>query len=136
MESDNQGDGSILPVNTALGFPTLGGTTTDLSLVVSQKFADAVTITIGKFNMLDVASKTPLIGGGGETTFWNLGIAAPVSGVTPPYIVGGIGSLKLAPVTFTVMVYDPRNAASIARHPASTSIKPRNFSFRPRAGPC
>jgi porin len=112
-DANTQGDGSILPVNTALGFPTLGGTTTDLSLIVSQTFANVVTITLGKFNMLDVASNTPLIGGGGETTFWNLGIAAPVSAVTPPYIVGGIGSLKLAPVTFTLMVYDPRNAQDL-----------------------
>ena len=70
------GDGSILPVNTALAFPTLGGTTTDLSLTVTQKFGDAVSIALGKFNMLDVAARTPLIGGGGETTFWNIGLAA------------------------------------------------------------
>jgi porin len=64
-----RGDGSILPVNTALAFPTLGGTATDLSLIVTQKFGDAVSISLGKFNMLDVASRTPLMGGGGETTF-------------------------------------------------------------------
>ena len=33
--------------------------------------------------------------------------------MTPPYIVGAIGSLKLVPVTFTVMVYDPRNAQDL-----------------------
>jgi porin len=118
-DANNQGDGSILPVNTALAFPTLGGTTTDLSLVVTQTFGDLATVSVGKFNMLDVAAKTPLIGGGGETTFWNIGLAAPVSGVTPPYIVGGIGTLKLSPVTFTFMVYDPRNAQdlNVVGHP-------------------
>lgn len=105
-----RGDGSILPVNTALGFPPLGGTTTDLSLILSQKFGNDVTLSLGKFNMLDVIARTPLIGGGGETTFWNIGLAAPVSGVTPPYIVGGIATLNTAPATFTLMVYDPRNA--------------------------
>ena len=50
------GDGSILPVNTALAFPTLGGTMTDLSLSITQKFGDSVSISLGKFNMLDVAA--------------------------------------------------------------------------------
>ncbi|MGB7976533.1 MAG: carbohydrate porin [Roseiarcus sp.] len=114
-----RGDGSILPVNTALAFPTLGGTTTDLSLIVSQKFGDAVSIALGKFNMLDVAARTPLMGGGGETTFWNIGLAAPVSGVTPPYIIGGIATVTIAPAKFTLMVYDPRNAQDldVIEHP-------------------
>ena len=109
------------PVNTALAFPTLGGTTTDLSLIVTQKFGDAVSISLGKFNMLDVAARTPLIGGGGETTFWNIGLAAPVSGVTPPYILGGIATVNTAPATFTLMVYDPRNAQDpdVIAHPFS-----------------
>ena len=117
-----------MPVNTALGFPTLGGTTTDLSLIVSQKFGDAVTTSLGKFNMLDTAARTPLMGGGGETTFWNIGLAAPVSGVTPPYIVGGTATVKTAPATFTLMVYDPRNAQDldVIEHPfaqgATTSL--------------
>ena len=121
QSANERSDGAILPVNTALGFPKLGGTTTDLSLIVSQKFGDAVTISLGKFNMLDVAARTPLMGGGGETTFWNIGFAAPVSGVTPPYIVGGTATVKTAPATFTLMVYDPRNAQdlSVIEHPFS-----------------
>src|SRR5271157_832395 len=86
----------------------------DLSLSISQKFGDNVTISLGKFNMLDAASTTPLIGGGGETTFWNLGLAAPISGVTPAYIVGGILSVKTTPATLTLMVYDPRNAQDLS----------------------
>ena len=92
QSANEQGAGAILPVNTALAFPTLGGTTTDLSLIVTQKFGDVVSISLGKFNMLDVIARTPLIGGGGETTFWNIGLAAPVSGVTPPYILGGVAT--------------------------------------------
>jgi len=111
--ASEQSDGAILPVNTALAFPQLGGTNTDLSLIVTQKFGDVVTISLGKFNMLDVAARTPLMGGGGETTFWNIGFAAPVSGVTPPYIVGGIATVKATPATFTLMVYDPRNAQDL-----------------------
>ncbi len=119
QNANMQGDGSIIPVNTALAFPLLEGTTTDLSLSVSQKFGDNVSVSLGKFNMLDVASATPLIGGGGETTFWNLGLAAPISGVTPAYIVGGILSAKTTPATFTLMVYDPRDATdlNVVEHP-------------------
>ncbi len=113
QSANQRGDGAILPVNTALAFPTLGGTTTDLSLTVTQKFGDALSISLGKFNMLDVAARTPLMGGGGETTFWNIGLAAPVSGVTPPYIIGGIATLNTAPASFTLMVYDPRNAQDL-----------------------
>ena len=94
------GGRSIVPVNTALALPLLGGTTTDLSLNVSQKFGDNVSISLGKFNMLDKLAATPLIGGGGETTFWNLGLAAPISGVTPAYLLGGILSVKTTPATF------------------------------------
>jgi porin len=69
--------------------------------------------------MLDVAARTPLMGGGGETTFWNIGLAAPVSGVTPPYILGGIATVDTAPAKFTLMVYDPRNAQDldVIEHP-------------------
>ena len=50
QNANMQGDGSIIPVNTALAFPLLGGTTTDLSLNFSQKFGDNVSISLGKFN--------------------------------------------------------------------------------------
>ncbi len=105
-----QGDGSILPVNTALALPTLGGYDEDLSVVVTQAFSESTTLSVGKFNMLDAAAKTPLLGGGGLATFMNIALAAPVSGVTPPYIVGSILSHKTEPASYTLMVYDPRNA--------------------------
>jgi porin len=68
-----QGDGSVLPVNTALAFPTLGGYDYDLSLVITQAFSESTTLSVGTFNMLDAAAKTPLLGGGGLTTFFNSG---------------------------------------------------------------
>lgn len=105
-----QGDGSILPVNTALAFPTLGGYEQDLSIFVTQALSENTTLSVGKFNMLDAASKTPLLGGGGLSTFMNVALAAPVSGVTPPYLLGGILSHKTELATYTLMVYDPRSA--------------------------
>ena len=119
-----QGDGSILPVNTALAFPTLGGHDSDLSLIVTQVFSERTSLSVGKFNMLDAAAKTPLIGGGGLTTFMNTGLAAPISGVTPPYIIGGILTHKTDPATFTLMVYDPRNAqdSETLKHPFKDGV--------------
>ena len=62
---------------TALALPLLGGTPTDLSLTATQSFGSNVSVTAGKFNMLDAAARTPIMGGGGETTFWNTAFAAP-----------------------------------------------------------
>lgn len=121
-DANTQGDGSLFPLNTALGFPRLGGYERDTSIILTQAFNEAFSISVGKFNMLDAASKTPLIGGGGIDTFMNTGLAAPISGVTPPYIVGAIATLKTQPAIFTLMVYDPRNAQDwdVIEHPFDT----------------
>lgn len=120
----NKGDGSILPVNTAMGFPRLGGHDEDFSLVVTQIIDEKTSLSVGKFNLLDVAVKTPLAGGGGLTTFFNTGLAAPISGVTPPYLLGGILNHKIDSTTLTLMVYDPRNAqaSDVIRHPFSDGV--------------
>lgn len=110
QDVNNQGDGSAFAINTALAFPRLGGHEQDTSVVVTQNFGEQVSLSVGKFNMLDAAAKTPLIGGGGINTFMHIAFAAPVSGVTPPYIVGGSLTVKTAPAIFTLLVYDPRNA--------------------------
>jgi porin len=107
---NNQADGSLLPVNAATGFPRLGGYDRDTSLVITQIFNEQFSISAGKFNMLDAAAKTPLIGGGGLDTFTHVGLAAPVSGVTPPYIVGTSLTFKTEPAIFNVLIYDPRSA--------------------------
>ena len=107
---NEQGEGAILPVNTALAFPRLGGYDTDTSFLVTQNFGEQVSVTAGKFNMLDAAAKTPLVGGGGINTFEHIAFAAPVSGVTPPYIVGASVAVTTEPVILKLIVYDPRNA--------------------------
>jgi porin len=79
---------------------------------------------VGKFNMLDPASRTPIIGGGGIDTFMNTAFAAPISGVTPPYIAGMIASYRTDPAIFTLMVYDPRNAQDpdVLRQPFAEGV--------------
>jgi len=107
---NEQGDGSLLPVNVALGFPRLGGQDAETAVVFTQVVNDKISVSAGKFNMLDAAARTPLLGGGGINTFTHVGLAAPISGVTPPYLLGAMGTLKLSDVIATLMIYDPRNA--------------------------
>ena len=102
--------GSVLIQNTALAFPQDVGTGGDLSLNVTQKFGDRVSLSIGKFDMINAPSRTPILGGGGLDTFWNIAFAAPPSGVLPPYMTGGNLSISTKPGTFTFMLYDPTNA--------------------------
>lgn len=109
-----KGDGSLLPVNVVMGFPRLGGSDSETSVVVSQSVGDQLSISFGKFNMLDAAARTPIAGGGGLTTFSHVGLAAPISGVTPPYLLGVMATLRTTPVTATAMIYDPRNAQDTA----------------------
>ena len=109
-DANAQGDGSLFPVNTAIGLPRLGGFDEDSSVSLTQRFGDQVSLTLGKLNMLDAASRRPLEGGGGLDTFQNIGFAAPVSGITPPYILGASLGLATEPVAFSALIYDPRNA--------------------------
>jgi len=110
QSANNTGAGVLTPPNTMLAFPTLGGSDTEVSVVISQSFGDSGNLSFGKFNLLDIAARTPLMGGGGLDTFMNVAIAAPISGVTPPYLFGAIGTLRTDPLIYTLMIYDPRNA--------------------------
>jgi porin len=104
------GSGVLLPVNTGMALPRLGGDNQNTSINVTQNFGDLLSISFGKFNLLDLASRTPIIGGGGLDTFQHVGIAVPISGVTPPYLYGGMATVKTPYVILTGMLYDPRNA--------------------------
>jgi porin len=104
------GSGVLLPVNTPMGLPRLGGDNQNTSINVTQNFGDVFSVSVGKFNLLDLAARTPILGGGGLDTFQHVGLAVPISGVTPPYIVGGIATMKMPYVIVTGMIYDPRNA--------------------------
>ena len=102
--------GTVLVQNTALAFPQDVGTGGDLSLNVTQRFGERVSLSLGKFDMINAPSRTPILGGGGLDTFWNIAFAAPPSGVLPPYMTGGNLSVSTKPGTFTFMFYDPTNA--------------------------
>lgn len=101
--------GVVSPPNTALLFPGLAGADRfDLSSVyVQQRFGNSVSLSFGKFNMIDLAGMRPFSGGAGIDSFWNLTFVAPPSGAIPPYLFGALVSVRTEPATFGFWVYDP-----------------------------
>jgi porin len=103
---------NIIAVNTALAFPSLNSSM--ISLLFTQAFSPTTTLTVGLFNMFDVASRRPIAGGGGIDTFWNLALAAPLTNITPPYVYGASFNTKVDDVgTFGLFIYDARDAQNL-----------------------
>jgi porin len=113
-ENANGLGGALIPVNTALAFPgDTGSDRSDLmALFLTQRFGDLASVSVGKINMIEVARVTPLKGGGGVDTFWNVGLAAPITGLVPATIFGAMATVNTRPVRFTFFVYDPTDATN------------------------
>lgn len=121
----NRTDFALIPVNTALAYVERDGYHSALSVSITQDFGEYFSVSAGKFNMMTLASKTPLIGGGGIDTFMNRAFALPSTGVaytafrggagdrvvlSAPYLIGGIVTIKTEPINFALMIADPRSA--------------------------
>ena len=107
-QSPTSAGGTFVPNNMALFFPGANETLADLSLYVSQQFGDSVTVMLGKINTVDLyAAGHEFSGGRGVELFQHVEFTGPISGITPPMILGGIVSVKTKPAKFTLMVYDP-----------------------------
>jgi porin len=65
-----------------------------------------------------------LAGGGGNETFINTGLAAPINGVTPPYLLGALLSVRTDPAIVGLWIYDPRNAqgSDVIEHPFGDGV--------------
>lgn len=113
-KSTNGRGGTLLPVNTALLFPGSDGADAYelTSIFLSQKLGDSAALMVGKINMVDIAAGKPFMGGAGIDAFQHVALAAPPSGIVPPYIFGSILSIKTAPASFTLMVFDPNSAVN------------------------
>jgi porin len=124
-ENLNRKDFALIPVNTAQAYVEREGYHSALSLSVTQDLGEYVAVSVGKFNMMTLASKTPLIGGGGIDTFMNRAFALPSTGVSytarrgaagdrvvisAPYLIGGIFAIKTEPINLALMIADPRSA--------------------------
>jgi len=121
----NRKNYTLLPVNTAEAYVREDGYHSALSISLTQDFGDHVSVSAGKFNMMTLAARTPLLGGGGIDTFMNRAFALPSTGVSytarrggpgdrvvisAPYLIGGIASVKTEPITFALALVDPRSA--------------------------
>lgn len=121
----NRKDFALIPVNTAQAYVERDGYHSALSVSVTQDFGENISVSAGKFNMMTLASKTPLIGGGGVDTFMNRAFALPSTGVaytsrrgaagdrvviSAPYLIGGIVTIKTDPINFAFLIADPRSA--------------------------
>lgn len=102
--------GTLLPNNLALLFPGTNGAFTDLALYLTQQIGSNVTLMFGKINTVDLYDAgREFSGGRGVEQFQHVQFVAPISGITPPMILGGIISVKTEPAKYTLMVYDPEN---------------------------
>lgn len=123
----NRLDDALVPVNTAQAYLRAGGYHSALSIIGTQKLSNELSVTIGKFNLMTLASRTPLIGGGGLNTFMNRAFALPSTGVSytsdrggpgdrvvlsSPYSLGGMAEYKTNLLSLDVFLTDPRSAQS------------------------
>lgn len=101
--------GVILPVNTALAFPRDENADFDLALSVTQSIGRG-SLTVGKINMIDRVSRTPLVGGGGREGFQHIAFAGPPSIFTPPSILGALLSFPLGRLSVGLGIWDAQSA--------------------------
>jgi porin len=121
----NRLDDALVPVNTAQAYLRAGGYHSALSITGTQRINEDLSVSIGKFNLMTIASRTPLIGGGGLNTFMNRAFALPTTGVSytsgtggagdrvvlsPPYSLGGTVEYNKGPVLVDLFLTDPRSA--------------------------
>ena len=102
--------GAIFAVNTALYWPV--DTPEQLvatSLYFTQKLGERSSIAVGKFNPVDLLAADPFYGGWGIDRFMNIIFAAPPSGLVPVVFMGAIASVRTEPVSWTLMVFDPKD---------------------------
>jgi porin len=113
-ENVNGMGGALIPVNAGLAFPgDEGADRSDLmALFLTQRFGDVGSISVGKINMIELARATPLRGGGGVDTFWNVGLAAPITGLVPVTAFGAMAQINVQPVALSLFVYDPKDATN------------------------
>lgn len=102
--------GSLFPFNTSLAFPGEGRQAGDLTEVYIAQRSGNFSFSIGKFDMVSRATLIPLQGGGTLGGFRHLGLAAPATGVTPPYLFGAMATYSTPWASFALMGYDPDSA--------------------------
>ncbi|WP_369049350.1 carbohydrate porin [Tenacibaculum sp. UWU-22] len=99
----------LLPKNTSIAFPgNKPGERFDISsLYFVYDFNKSSQLLFGKINVVDLGASAKYSGGAGLDAFWNMGFAAPISGIMPAYLFGAIANITGKKLNWTMMVYDP-----------------------------
>ena len=109
---DLGGNGLVWTTNMLSATPrSLSTNNAGLSLSVNQRITDQTSLTLGKFNVVQIADNAPISGGRGKGSFQYLGIGAPPSFVFPPYALGAQLAIATDPVSYSFFVYDANTAA-------------------------
>ena len=104
-ESSN-GEIGLIPANTQLFYPG-DGDVFDLSINVTKRWKSGASLTFGKINILDLATKIPIQGGGGHEGFQNLAVALPPSAIVPGSVTGALINIPTEKVLYRVIIFDP-----------------------------
>ncbi len=104
-ESSN-GEIGLLPANTQMFYPG-DGDVFDLSVNVTKRWQSGTTLTVGKINILDLAARIPVQGGGGHEGFQNLAVALPPSAIVPGSVTGAVLNVPTEKVIWRLIVFDP-----------------------------
>jgi len=130
--------GTLLPVSAIQAFVQPKYYQNTLSLFVRQELNENLSVSAGKVNIMTLAAKTPILGGGGWETFLNRAFAVPKTGigitapgtladrviVSPTYTLGALIDLKTNAGIFNFAVADPRNAEDprVLRNPFERGV--------------
>jgi len=102
--------GTIFAVNTAIFLPSDSPEQLEAtSINFTQKIGNGHSISLGKFNPIDLYETDPFYGGWGVDRFMNIALVAPPSGLIPVVFMGAIVSINLEPITITAIVFDPND---------------------------
>ena len=99
----------LWPSNVGATLPLGGESFAATSLYVTQMLGKRTILMLGKINAVDLLASDPVFGGWGTQRFQNIAFVAPPSGVVPPTIMGGVLVHKSAPISLTLMVFDPED---------------------------
>ena len=105
--------GTLFATNTALYFPVgMPEEVVATSLNYTQKVGAKTSISIGKFNPVDVYATHPFHGGWGIDRLMNIVPVAPPSGLIPVVFMGMLTNVETEPVNWTIIISDPNDRTS------------------------